>query len=143
MGQSSPTPASQMMYPYSHHSGHGQQQPQTPHHMAKPAPLQPTWAVPQTHSPYYPMPRAPPVGRREDPGQLLGTSQSPAMNTITYNNGMTGAEIHSTTDYFPGIIDTSEYCERKIALASGLTYKVLGAKRSAKSWNRFLLWTRM
>lgn len=110
MGHASPTPASQMMYSYGLHSGHTQQQPQTEHHMARPSPLQPTWAVPHTHSPYYPMPRPPTVGRTEDHNQSIAKSQSPALNTISYSTGMSGGEMHSTTDYFPGIIDTSEFC---------------------------------
>jgi hypothetical protein len=111
--QPSPTPGSQMMYSYRALPQQGQHQAQPMQHMSRPSPPQPTWAVPQTHNPYYQMPRGQDIRSREDNRHVLArpdvaTSQSPTPNNITYSNSMHGPGTLSTTDYFPGVIDTSE-----------------------------------
>jgi hypothetical protein len=112
----SSTPPPHMMYSYSHLPMQAQQQPQTVQHMSRPSPPQTTWAVPQTHNPYYPMPRGPTPGSRDEPGHLLARSEvsaahSPAMIMTTYSSGINDAGTLATTDYFPGVIDTSK-CSR-------------------------------
>lgn len=37
----------------------------------------------------------------------VATSQSPALSTATFRHGMNGHEALNSTDYFPGVIDTS------------------------------------
>ncbi|OAL43529.1 hypothetical protein IQ07DRAFT_296659 [Pyrenochaeta sp. DS3sAY3a] len=117
MGHSSPTPGTQMMYPYGNVPLQGQQQPQNVQQMSRPSPPQPTWAVPQSHNPYYSVPRGPIMGSREESGHLLArsgiaTSQSPALSNATYSNSMAGAPTLPTTDYFPGVIDTSPWGQK-------------------------------
>ncbi|KAF2845884.1 hypothetical protein T440DRAFT_493128 [Plenodomus tracheiphilus IPT5] len=113
MGQSSPIPGNQMMYTYGTHALPGQQQSQGLQQVSRPSPPQPTWAVPQTHNQYYVMPRGPPVRNREDMGQMarsnVHAAQSPAMSNAAYSNSMPDAGSLATTDYFPGVIDTSTY----------------------------------
>ena len=103
-----------MMYPYGTIPLQGQQQTQTMQQMSRPSPPQPTWAVPQTHNPYYQMPRDPTMGSREDSGHLLPrsdvtTTQPPALSSTAYSNSLHGSGTLATTDYFPGVIDTSKY----------------------------------
>jgi hypothetical protein len=102
-----------MMYPYGTLPQQGQHQVQPMQQMSRPSPPQPTWAVPQTHNPYYQMPRGQDMRSREDNRHVLArpdvaTSQSPTPNNITYSNIMHGPGTLSTTDYFPGVIDTSK-----------------------------------
>jgi hypothetical protein len=113
IGQPSPTPGTQMMYSYGNLPPRGQQQPQTLQQMSRPSPPQPTWEVPQTHNSYYAMPRGSGVGGRDDPGHLLPrtdvtTSQPPAMSSGAYSNSVAATHSLATTDYFPGVIDTSK-----------------------------------
>lgn len=60
------------------------------------------------------MPRGPMVvGSREDSGQMIAkqdinTSNSPSLNSTTFSSSMAGAGTLGTTDYFPGVIDTSK-----------------------------------
>ncbi|KAF2824658.1 hypothetical protein CC86DRAFT_296021 [Ophiobolus disseminans] len=113
MHQSSPTSGPQMMYSYGTVPQQGQQPPQTMQHMSRPSPPQPTWAVPQTHNPYYQMSRGPAMGSREESGYQLArtdvaTSQSPAMSSTSYGN----ITPLATTDYFPGVIDTSPWGQK-------------------------------
>lgn len=140
MGHSSPTPGTQMMYPYGNVPLQGQQQQQNVQQMSRPSPPQPTWAVPQSHNPYYSVPRGPIMGSREESGHLLArsgiaTSQSPALSNATYSNSMAGAPTLPTTDYFPGVIDTSKLhlnlCEHRILTIR----KVHGVKKYVKSWS--------
>lgn len=117
MGQSSPTPAAQMMYSYGNLPLQGQQQPQNMQQMSRPSPPESTWMVPQTHNPYYSMPRGPIPGSREEASHLLArsdvvTSQSPALSSATFSNSMNGAGTLATTDYFPGVIDTSPWGQK-------------------------------
>lgn len=102
-----------MMYSYRNHPLQGQQQPQSLQQSSRPSPPQPTWAVPQTHNPYYAMPRGPAMRSRDDSEHMLArtdvnTSQSPATSSIGYSNSMNSTGSLPTTDYFPDIIDTSK-----------------------------------
>lgn len=113
MGQSSPTPGSQMMYSYGNLPLYGQQQQQDLQQMSRPSPPQPTWAVPQTHNAYHAMPRGPVMRNREEPEHPLArsdvtASHSPAMSGAAFSNSMNGSGQLATTDYFPGVIDTSK-----------------------------------
>jgi len=110
MHHSSPTPGPQMMYSYGASPHQGHQQPHVMQQMSRPSPPQSTWAVPQVHHPYYQMPRGPPMGNRDENGHLLPrlettSSQSPAQ----YSNAMNSSTPLTSTDYFPGVIDTSRY----------------------------------
>ncbi|KAJ4361849.1 hypothetical protein N0V83_010790 [Neocucurbitaria cava] len=85
--------------------------------MSRPSPPQPTWAVPQTHNPYYSMPRSAMIGSREEPGHQMArsdvaTSQSPALSSAPYNSSVNGTGSLATTDYFPGVIDTSPWGQK-------------------------------
>jgi hypothetical protein len=113
MNHSSPTPGSQIMYPYGTLPVQGQQQSQPIQHMSRPSPPQPTWAVPQTHNSYYQMPRGQIMNSREDSRHSLArpdatSGQSPALSSVTYSSAMHGPGTLATTDYFPGVIDTSK-----------------------------------
>jgi len=53
------------------------------------------------------------MSHRDDSGYQLArtdvaTSQSPAMSSATFSNSMNGSVPLATTDYFPGVIDTSK-----------------------------------
>jgi hypothetical protein len=53
------------------------------------------------------------MNSREDSRHLLArpdstTSQSPALSGATYSSAMHGPGTLATTDYFPGVIDTSK-----------------------------------
>ncbi|KAH7070723.1 hypothetical protein BKA63DRAFT_419797 [Paraphoma chrysanthemicola] len=114
MNQSSPTPGSQMMYPYGGLPHSHQQQVQGLQQLSGHSPPQSTWAVPQTHTQYYQMPRGPVAGSREEPVHLMArsdiaTSQSPAMSDAPYSSSIHGPGALGTTDYFPGVIDTSPW----------------------------------
>jgi hypothetical protein len=114
--QSSPTPGSQIMYPYSTHPQQGQRQAQPMQQMSRPSPPQPTWAVPQTHNQYYQMPRGQAMSNREDARHLvartdIATSQSTPSSNTTFSNSMHSSGHLATTDYFPGVIDTSKFHE--------------------------------
>ncbi|KAH7392143.1 hypothetical protein DE146DRAFT_766270 [Phaeosphaeria sp. MPI-PUGE-AT-0046c] len=102
------------MYPYGTHSQQGYQQTQPMSQRPKPSPPQPTWAVPQTHNPYYQMPRGQTMNSREDNRHMLArpdvnTTQSPVHSHNTYSNSMQNPGHLATTDYFPGVIDTSPW----------------------------------
>ncbi|KAH9861284.1 hypothetical protein IAQ61_011021 [Plenodomus lingam] len=116
MGQSSPTPGDQMIYTYGAQSLHGQQPPQGLQQISRPSPPQATWAVPQTHNHYYAMPRGPHMRNRDETDHIarsnINTSQSPAISTSAYSNSMRGTELPATTDYFPGVIDTSPWGQK-------------------------------
>ncbi|KAH3964285.1 hypothetical protein HBI81_185810 [Parastagonospora nodorum] len=118
MHHSSPAPGSQMMYPYNGLPQQGQQQQAQPmQHMSRPSPPQPTWAVPQTHNPYYQMPRSQAMSSREDARHMLGrsdivTAQSPVSSNTPFTNSMHGSNHLATTDYFPGVIDTSPWGQK-------------------------------
>jgi hypothetical protein len=112
-----------MMYSYGTLPQQGQHQPQPMQQMTRPSPPQPTWAVPQTHNPYYQMPRSQVMSSREDNRHTLArtdvaSSQSPTPNNIAYSNSMHGKGTLSTTDYFPGVIDTSKSCGRFLNVLS-------------------------
>ncbi|KAL5445650.1 hypothetical protein PMIN07_005307 [Paraphaeosphaeria minitans] len=116
----------QMMYSYGgvtlqhpqHHQQPQHQQRQQPHHIqhvSRPSPPQPTWAVPQSHShsQYYPMasgPRKAPVATTREEQQRyvsrpdVTSTHSPALSTANYR-----PDNLETTDYFPGVIDTSPW----------------------------------
>jgi hypothetical protein len=106
------------MYSYGNLPPQGQQHPQSLQHMSRPSPPQPTWEVPQTHTSYYDMPQGSGAGGREDSGHLLArtdatTSQPPALSSAAYSNSMATTHSLATTDYFPGVIDTSKlFCMR-------------------------------
>jgi len=98
------------------HQQHQQQQQQHQqqglHPMSRPSPPQPTWAVPQTQQ-YYATPRGPAIGSREDQRQFMGradmmTSQPTSTSGVVYSTTMTAPQSLATTDYFPGVIDTSK-----------------------------------
>jgi hypothetical protein len=102
------------MYSYNGLPQQGQQQQAQPmQHMSRPSPPQPTWAVPQTHNPYYQMPRSQAMSSRDDARHMLGrsdvvTAQSPVSSNTPFTNSMHGSNHLATTDYFPGVIDTSK-----------------------------------
>jgi hypothetical protein len=111
--------ATQMMYPYGGMQMHQQQQQSQPQQQpaqpltqhSRPSPPYSSWAVPQPHNPYAHMQKPPAVGSREEYEHLgsrsdVTVSNSPALSTATFRNGMGGAETLTTTDYFPGVIDT-------------------------------------
>ncbi|KAF2680265.1 hypothetical protein K458DRAFT_445246 [Lentithecium fluviatile CBS 122367] len=120
----------QMMYPYGisppqhqqhqqpqQHQQRQQHQAHPMHQVSRPSPPQPTWAVPQTHNPYYHMQKGPMAASRDDPQQLIArsdvtTSHSPAMSTATFRQDMGGPQTLGTTDYFPGVIDTSPWGQK-------------------------------
>lgn len=109
----SSTPPPHTMYSYSHLPMQAQQQPETVQRIPRPSPPQITWAVPQIHNPYHPMPSDPTPGSRDDADQLLARSEvsaahSPALNMTTYRTGINDTRTLATTNYFPGVIDTSE-----------------------------------
>ncbi|KAI4911173.1 hypothetical protein J4E85_011311 [Alternaria conjuncta] len=104
------------------HQQHQQQQQQAQHQqqglhpMSRPSPPQPTWAVPQTQQ-YYATPRGPAVGSREDQRQFMGrpdmmTSQPTVTSGVGYSTTMTAPQSLATTDYFPGVIDTSPWGQK-------------------------------
>jgi hypothetical protein len=129
MHQSSPTMGPQMMYPYGAAPHPGHQQSHNMQHMSRPSPPQPTWAVPQAHNPYYQMPRGPAMGNREDNGHLLPrsettSSQSPAH----FSNSMHSSTPLASTDYFPGVIDTSRYTHGVTLLHWANDSRSLGSK---------------
>ena len=102
-----------MMYPYGSLPQQGQHQAQPMPQMSRPSPPQPTWEVPQTHTLYYDVPQGPGVYGRGDSGHLLArpdatTSQPSAMSSAAYSNTMATTHSLATTDYFPGVIDTSK-----------------------------------
>jgi hypothetical protein len=101
------------MYSYGSLPPHGQQQPQNLQQMSRPSPPQPTWEVPQTHTSYYALPRGSGAVGREESVHVLArteatTSQPPAMSSAGYSNSMATTHSLATTDYFPGVIDTSK-----------------------------------
>jgi hypothetical protein len=142
------------MYPYGgvaiqhpHHPQHHQQQHhqhqqqhqqhQQPHqmqHISRPSPPHPTWAIPQSHShsQYYPMPPKAPVSTtREEQQQQqqryvsrtdVTAAHSPALSTATYRPDNLG-----TTDYFPGVIDTSRFLHPPLRV-SAKAHRSLGSK---------------
>lgn len=131
MHQSAPTSGTQMMFPYSPVLHQGQQLPQALQQMSRPSPPQPTWTVPQTHNTYYQMSRGPAMGSREDSGYHLArtdisSSQSPALSGTTFSNSMNGPAPLATTDYFPGVIDTSKYEQPQHGLLEANTTRSMG-----------------
>ena len=108
------------MYSYGDLPPHGQQhhqqqqqQQQGMQPMSRPSPPQPTWAVPQTHPSYYAAPQGPTAGSRENQQQFMGrsdvmTSQPTVTSGVVYSNSMTAPQSLATTNYFPGVIDTSK-----------------------------------
>lgn len=58
------------------------------------------------------MQRGPLATSRDESEQIVAkndvsAANSPALTTATYRNSMNGHENLGTTDYFPGVIDTS------------------------------------
>ncbi len=109
-GQSSPAPGPQMMYPYGSLPPQEQsQQPTSAQQMSKLSPPQPSWAIPHTQGPYYPMPRGPVAGSREESGHLLAgmdaTSQAPAYSSANFSNSMHTPRTLATTDYYSNPMD--------------------------------------
>ncbi|EFQ90907.1 hypothetical protein PTT_12434 [Pyrenophora teres f. teres 0-1] len=114
MGHSSPTPGTQMMYSYGNLPQQQQQQQQNLQHMSSQSPPQPTWAVPQTHAPYYAQGAG---GNRENVGHLMArtdvnTSQPSVSSSVAYTNSMSTPQSLATTNYFPGVIDTSPWGQK-------------------------------
>ncbi|KAH7135094.1 hypothetical protein B0J11DRAFT_575705 [Dendryphion nanum] len=109
--------APQMMYPYGNmQMQQQQQQHHHPHalqsHSRPSPPYHPTWAVPPSHHPYQQMQRGPIPTSREEHEHLMAkpdvtTSHSPALSTATFRQEPIG-----TTDYFPGVIDTSPWGQK-------------------------------
>jgi hypothetical protein len=133
MGRPSPTPGSQMMYSYGNLPPQGQQHPQSLQHMSRPSPPQPTWEVSQTHPSYYDMPRGSGVGGREDSGHLLArtdatTSQPLALSSAAYSNSMAATHSLATTDYFPGVIDTSKLFCMSVRARDANQHRSLGSE---------------
>jgi hypothetical protein len=135
MNQPSPTPGSHMMYPYGSLPHGHQQQAQTMQQLSGPSPPQSTWAVPQTHAQYYQMPRGHAMGSREESGHLVArsdvaTSQSPAISTTSYSNSNSihGSGTMATTDYFPGVIDTSKSNGNHLQVACTDAIRSMGSK---------------
>jgi hypothetical protein len=59
------------------------------------------------------MPRGQTMNIREDSRHSLArpdatSGQSPALSSVTYSSAMHGPGTLATTDYFPGVIDTSK-----------------------------------
>ena len=115
-----------------------QQQPypqhQQPHvqHMSRPSPPQPTWAVPQTHNPYYAPHKSPVPPTREEQQRYVSrpdvtTTHSPALSASTFRPPISAADSLGTTDYFPGVIDTSEPLIVRPRASTNLS-RSLGAK---------------
>ncbi|RAR03306.1 hypothetical protein DDE83_008275 [Stemphylium lycopersici] len=105
------------MYQYGGYPPRGQQQPQNLLQIPRPSPPQPSWAVPQTHPSYYAAPRGPPVGNREDSSHLIARSNMNAAQTSVtssdvYSNSMAVPPSLTTTDFFPGVIDTSPWGQK-------------------------------
>ena len=104
-----------MMYNYGniplqhHQQNHGTQ------NMSRPSPPQPTWNVPHSHATYYSMQKPPSAVSREESQRMLArsditNSHSPALSNATYRPTISAPEGLGTTDYFPGVIDTSMHC---------------------------------
>ncbi|KAF2744873.1 hypothetical protein M011DRAFT_161338 [Sporormia fimetaria CBS 119925] len=119
--------AAHMLYPYG--SMPMQQQPAPPNQQPRPSPPYPSWAVPQAYHPYAHMQKTPVTGGR-DSYEHMGSSEdvagvashSPAMSSTIFANNMAAPEALSTTDYFPGLIDTTPWgpkvCEELDAFPS-------------------------
>ncbi|KAL5113633.1 hypothetical protein ACEQ8H_008498 [Pleosporales sp. CAS-2024a] len=112
-----------MAFPYGALPPQGQQQAQSMPQISKPSPPQPTWAVPQTHNQYYQMPRALTTANREDSRHMLAkpaitTTQSPVPSHAPFTNSTHGPSHLPTTDYFPGVIDTSRLDISPVASSS-------------------------
>ncbi|KAL6703807.1 hypothetical protein ACN47E_009026 [Coniothyrium glycines] len=117
MAQSSTSPQTHMMYSYGNGSLQGQQQSQGLQHMTRPSPPQPTWAVPQPHNPYFSVQRGNVPGSREGPAHMLSTTQvtaspSSTMNGASFSSSLDTPGSLTTTDYFPGVIDTSPWGQK-------------------------------
>ncbi|KAF1935299.1 hypothetical protein EJ02DRAFT_361844 [Clathrospora elynae] len=117
MGNSSPTPGTQMTYSYGNYPLQGQPQPRNLQQTSRPSPPQPTWAVPQTHNSYYAMPRDHVGASSESSGHLqartnVTTAQSHASSSAVFSHSMTATGSIATTDYFPGVIDTSPWGQK-------------------------------
>ncbi|XP_014553814.1 hypothetical protein COCVIDRAFT_106733 [Bipolaris victoriae FI3] len=118
MGHPSPTPGTQMMYPYGGLAPQGQQQqhPQNLLQMSRPSPPQSSWAIPQPHPSYYGAPRGPVVGRQDSGHSLARTdvnvTQPAATSSDFYSNSMAPPTSLAPTDFFPGVIDTSPWGQK-------------------------------
>ncbi|EMD60687.1 hypothetical protein COCSADRAFT_245521 [Bipolaris sorokiniana ND90Pr] len=119
MGHPSPTPGTQMMYPYGGLTPQGQQQqhPQNLLQMSRPSPPQSSWAIPQPHPSYYGAPRGPVVGGRQDSGHSLArtdvnVTQPAVTSSDFYSNSMAPPTSLAPTDFFPGVIDTSPWGQK-------------------------------
>jgi hypothetical protein len=147
--QSSPTPGSQIMYPYGTHSQQGPQPAQPMQQLSRPSPPQTTWAVPQTQNQYYQMPRGQAMSNREDTRHLvtrtdIAPSHSTASGNTTFSSSMHGSGHLATTDYFPGVIDTSRSHSMHVLPSFYLTQRQAhGVRKFAKNWSRSPHWTLM
>ncbi|KAL6158165.1 hypothetical protein ACJQWK_07924 [Exserohilum turcicum] len=111
MGHNSPVPGTQPMYSYTGlpTQGQAQPQPQGLMQMSRPSPPHNTWAMPQAHAPYYAAPR----DNREGLAQAgLSTSQPSVTSSDMYSNSMAAPTSLATTDFFPGVIDTSPWGQK-------------------------------
>ncbi|KAF2275469.1 uncharacterized protein EI97DRAFT_475469 [Westerdykella ornata] len=112
--------AVQMLYPYGsipvqqqqHHS-------QVIHPHPKLSPPYSTWTVPQTHNPYPHLQKFPASNSREDYEQLgarpnitVSNNHSPALSNAAFRSDVGVSESLPTTDYFPGVIDTSPWGQK-------------------------------
>lgn len=102
-----------MMHPYGGISVPQTQQTQQLHQVSRPSPPNSTWAVPPMHNTYYQVQRGAVATSREESERLaaksdVSASNSPALSTATFRNAHDGL---GTTDYFPGVIDTSMYSD--------------------------------
>lgn len=101
-----------LQHQHQHQHPHQQHQQSQAQHMSRPPPSQPTWAVSQTHSPYYPVHKNHVATTREEQQRLMSrpdvtTAHSPALSSATYRPPISAPENLGPPDYFPGVIDTS------------------------------------
>ena len=108
VGQSSPAGPAQM-YAYNNYTFHRQQPPPPTQHMSRPSPPHSTWAVPQTHNPYYAEPRGPTAPAREEHAHLFTRSDINPAGSTSFNNANLSSGMASSAEYFPNVIDTSMF----------------------------------
>lgn len=133
MGHPSPNPGMQTVYSYGslpheqhqhqHHQQHHHHHQQNQHQQglqptSRPSSSQHTWAVPHAHPMYYATPQGAALGNGENQRQFIGrpeiiTSQPTSTSSVVYSNATTAPQSLATTDYFPGVIDTSKRLEKQ------------------------------
>lgn len=89
------------------------QQPQGSGPTSRISPPQSGWTMPQTHAPYYSMPRSPMVEGREEYDQpaakiSVTSSQPPALSSTNVSNNILAPGTVVTSDYFQSPIGRSE-----------------------------------